>query len=228
MTAITTPVRELETKAATLVEQARALEIRNRQTYELAAERLLGVAELRREITAHHAPMKKAAHAAWQETIAAEKRLLEPVEQAERLYKAGIALYESEQRRLEAEARVKAEAEARRTAEEAREREIQQAEAEGADAQEVAAMIAAPLVVAPPAVEPAFQQAKGVSTALNWKGEVTSMAALVKAIAAGEANISLVTPNEPAINQLARATRGTLQVPGVRFFSEPIVRAGRR
>ena len=89
-------------------------------------------------------------------------------------------------------------------------------------------MIAAPLVVAPSQVQPAFQAARGITSATNWKGEVISLEALVKAIAAGKASITLVTPCEVAINQLARATRGTLEVPGIRFFSQPVVRAGRR
>jgi hypothetical protein len=223
-----TPVRELETRALTLADDARALEIVDQASYELAAERLLAVADLRREIIEHHAPIKQAAHKAWQEVIAAERRLLDPVAEAERIYKAAIAAYEAEQRRLESESRMKAEAEALRLAEEARERELEQAEAEGADAVEVAAMIAAPLALVVPQAPPAFQQAKGVSIAATWKGQVTSLEALVRAIAAGQASINLVQPNEPAINQLARATRGTLQVSGICFFSEPVVRAGRR
>jgi hypothetical protein len=222
------PARDLETRALTLAEQARAVEVTDQPSYELAAERLLAVADLRREIVAHHAPIKKAAHEAWQQVLAAEKRLLDPVTDAERIYKARIAAYETGQRRIEAEARAKAEAEARRLAEEAREREIEQAEAEGADVEEITAMIAAPLSVAPAEAEPAFHAARGISTAVNWRGQVTSLGALVKAIAAGKANISLVMANEPAINQLARATRGTLEVPGIRFFSQPVVRAGRR
>lgn len=214
-----TPARELETKALTLAEQAKGLQVTDQPSYELAAARLLGVAELRREIVAHHEPIKRAAHQAWQQVIAAEKKLLDPVAEAERIYKAGIAAYETEQRRIEAEARGKAEAEARRLAEEARERELEQAEAEGADAEEIAAISNAPLAVVPAVVEPAFQQAKGVSVAANWKGQVTSMESLVKAIAAGKANLNLVTANEVVIGQLARATRGTLVIPGVRFYS---------
>jgi hypothetical protein len=223
-----TPAGELEEKTLTLAEQAKALKIVDQQSYQIAAERLIAVADLRREILAHHAPIKKSAHESWQQVIAAEKRLLDPVAEAECIYKAGIAAFEREQRRIEAEARAKAEAEARRLAEEQRERELEQAEAEGADAEEIAAMVNAPLVVAPPPVEPAFQHAKGVTTAMNWKGEVISLEALVKAIAASKANINLVMANETAINQLARATHGTLQVPGIRFSSQPVVRAGRR
>ena len=53
------------------------------------------------------------------------------------------------------------------------------------------------------------------------------MAALVRAIAKGEANIGLVAADQSAINALARSTRGTLQVPGIRFYNEPAVRARR-
>jgi hypothetical protein len=222
------PTRDLETRALTLAGQARALAVTDQPSYELAAERLLAVADLRREIVAHHEPIKRAAHTAWQQVLAAEKRLLDPVTDAERIYKARIASYEADQRRIEAEARAKAEAEARRLAEEQREREIEQAEAEGADLAEVTAMIAAPLPAIRPQEQPAFQSARGITTAANWKGEVTSLEALVKAIAAGKANIGLVMANETAINQLARATRGTLEVPGIRFFSQATVRAGRR
>jgi hypothetical protein len=223
-----TPARDLETRAMTLAEQAKALKVIDQLSYDLAAERVLAVADLRREIAAHHEPIKRAAHAAWQGIIAAERKLLDPVVEAERIYKAAIATYEEEQRRLEAEARRLAEAEVRRQAEEQLEFVLEQAERDGADVEEIAAMINAPLVVAPPRVEPTFQQAKGVSIAANWKGEVVSLEQLVKAIAAGQANIGLVTANETAINQLAKATRGTLAVPGIRFFSAPVVRAGRR
>jgi hypothetical protein len=227
MTAMT-PVRELETRALTLADQAKALKITDQPSYNLAVERLLGVAALRREIVAHHEPMKKAAHQAWQQVITGEKKLLDPVELAEQTYKTAIAAYEAEQRRIEAQARAKAEAEARRAAEEALERQLQEAEGQGADAEEVAAMIAAPLVVAPPRVEPTFQQAKGVSIATNWRGEVVSLEKLVQAIAAGQASIGLVMPNQTSINALAKATRNTLAIPGIRFFSEPVVRAGRK
>jgi hypothetical protein len=219
---------KLEQRATALASRAKELKVNNQNTYDRAVEHLLTIAALRREIEQHHAPLKKSTYAAWQQAIAAEKKLLEPVVEAERLYKTAIAGYEAEQRRIEAEARAKAEAEALRQAEDARERELEEAESQGADAAEIEAMITAPLVVTRPKVEPVFQQAKGVSVASNWKGEVVSLGALVKAVAAGQASLNLLMANESAINQLARATRGTLQVPGIRFFSQATVRAGKR
>lgn len=223
-----TEVVKFEQETMTLIDQAKALKIADQPSYDLAVERLRAVADLRREIVAHHEPIKKAAHAAWKQVIAAEDKLLYPVVEAERIYKVGIAVYDVEQRRLEREAREKAEAEARRQAEEQRERDLEQAEAQGADVEEVTAIASAPLLVEPPRIEPTFQPARGVTTATQWKGQVIALDSLVRAIVAGKANINLVEPNDTAINQLARATRGTLQVPGIRFFSESTVRAGRR
>jgi hypothetical protein len=228
MSAANIAIVQLEDQAATVVDRARALKVIDQPSYDRAAERLLAVADLRRQITDHHEPIKRAAHAAWQQVIAAEKRLLDPVAEAERILKRAIGDYQAEQQRLEAARIAEAEAEARRQAEEQRERELEAAEAQGADAEEIAAMCNVPLIVEPPRVEPTFQPAKGVSMAANWKGEVTSLEVLVKAIAAGKANLVMVIPNDVAINQIARATRGTLQVPGIRFFNQATIRAGRR
>lgn len=219
---------ELERRVETLGELARSLKITNQESYDAAAERLKAVVALRKEIVDHHLEMKQRTYAAWQSVIAAEKKLLDPVTEAERIYKREIGAWETEQRRIEDEKRAQAQREADRLAAEQREREIEQAEAAGADPEEVAAICAEPLPVAPPPPVPqTFQRAAGISTSANWKGTCHSLALLVKAIAEGKANIGLVTANETAINQLARATRGTLQIPGIRFFNDPTVRARR-
>jgi hypothetical protein len=223
-----TVTSDLETRALTLAAEARAWRIVDQQTYETAAERLLGVAALRREIVAHHEPVKRATHLAWQRAIAAERKMLDPVAEAEAVYKSRIAEYTAEERRLEAEAQTKAEAEARLAAEQLRETQLEQAEAQGASGAEIVAMIAEPLPLVVSQAAPAFQAARGITTATNWRGEVVSLEALVKAIAEHKASSNLVIPNDAAINQLARATRGTLEVPGIRFFSQSTVRAGRR
>jgi hypothetical protein len=219
---------DLERRASTLAEEARAFGVNSQESYDLAAVRLRALVSLRIEILDHHKDMKARAYQAHQAVIAAEKKLLDPVAEAERIYKHRIGAYEAEQGRLEEEARAKAEAESHAQAAAQREREIEQAEAAGADAEEVAAICAEPLPLVIPEPPPAtFQKAAGISIANAWKGECLSLAQLVKAIADGKANIGLVMANGPAINALARATRGTLQVPGIRFFNQPAVRARR-
>lgn len=224
----TTAATELERRVTPLADQARSLEVTDQETYDLAAERLRALVKLRDEIVEHHREMKSRSYQAWQAVIAAEKKLLEPVTNAERIYKQRVAAYQTEQERIAAEARAQADREAQTRAAEQREREIEQAEAAGADAEEVAALIAEPLPVVLPDLPPAtFQKAAGISTANSWKGQCVSLAQLLKAIVEGKASIGLVLENQPAINALARATRGTLPVAGIRFYSEPTVRTRR-
>jgi hypothetical protein len=225
----TTTTIELERRVHTLADEARSLAVSDQESYDLAARRLLGIVALKAEIVDHHAEMKSRSYEAWRSVIAAEKVLLDPVTEAERIYKNRLGAYQTEQERIAAAAREQAEAEARAWAAKQRESEIEQAEAAGADPEEVAALCAEPLpvVIAEPPPS-SFTKAAGISTANNWKGECVSLPQLVRAIADSKANIGLVMANETAINQLARATRGTLAVPGIRFFNQPTVRASRR
>src|SRR5262249_13454008 len=98
-----TPVRDLETKASTLAQEARALKITDQQGYERPVEHLLGVVDPRREIEQHYAPLRRKSHEAWQAILSAERQLLTPVAAAEQAYKVEIARYEANQRRIEAE-----------------------------------------------------------------------------------------------------------------------------
>lgn len=219
---------ELEAKVGRYAAEAQALVITDQQTFDLAAERLVALRALEKEIVEHHAEMRERTLRAWQAVIAAEKKLAGPVLEAISIYRERIVVYEAAQRRIEAEARRQAEIEALRKAEVERERELEAAEAQGADAREIASIAAAPLPMVVPEAPPAtFRQAPGVSTASNWKGEVTSMFALIQAAAAGQVSMAVLMPNQTAINQLAKASRGTLTVPGIRFYDDRTVRTRR-
>lgn len=222
------PERELEEKALTLPEQARAMIIRDQATYETASEKLLGVAELRKEIAAHWAPLKQAAHESHHRICTAEKTMLAPVEAAEAILKRGIGTYRMEQERLRLDAERIAREVAERAAAEALEASIEAAEAEGASPEEVRAIIEQPRPASVVYVAPTVLHVKGVSMADSWKAQVTNLLELVKAVAEGRAPVNLVMPNETALGQIARATKGSMAIPGVRIFNDPGVRAGRR
>lgn len=83
----------------------------------------------------------------------------------------------------------------------------------------------APYVPPPPKVS-------GVSSRTNWKAECTSLRDLV--IAAGKAAergddtlLAYLLPNSTALGGVARATKGAVKVPGVRFWDEATVAFGR-
>jgi hypothetical protein len=68
---------------------------------------------------------------------------------------------------------------------------------------------------------------EGVGSRAQWGGEVTDMAALLKAIVEGKAPITFVEPNTAAINAFARATKGSQEVPGVAFGEKKIISFGK-
>lgn len=66
-------------------------------------------------------------------------------------------------------------------------------------------------------------KADGISFRDNWKGEVIDIIDVIKAVAKGDAPPTLLMVNESAINQIAKATKGTMQYPGIRFYNDKIV-----
>lgn len=58
--------------------------------------------------------------------------------------------------------------------------------------------------------------APGVSVRATWKGEVTDIAALIQAVAAGKAPGNLLLVNTQELNALARALKSELNIPGVK------------
>jgi hypothetical protein len=69
---------------------------------------------------------------------------------------------------------------------------------------------------------------EGTSTTKNWKGEITDIADLVRYISASNNFYNLIEANNTAINQLAKSTKGTLKIPGIRFYAEDVLRVNKR
>lgn len=145
---------------------------------------------------------------------------------AEAIAKRALLDYQAEERRKaeEAERKARAEAEAARKAEEERLRQEQEAAELAGDMrkaeeleQEKAAIESMPEVVPPVVDAPKIQ---GVSTSKLWKGRVTNMSALLKHIVDSGNFENLVEVNQSALNQLAKSTKGTLNIPGVEFYAE--------
>jgi hypothetical protein len=219
---------ELEAKALTLPEQAKAIVIVDQPSYELAAEKLLAVAAMRREIVDYHAPLKAKAHEAHKAICTAESGMLAPVTEAEATLKRAIGAYQMEQRRIQEERDRAAWEESERLRLEALEASIEAAEAEGASVEEVQAIINQPMVAPVARVARTLQPVAGVSAAKTYRAEVVSIRELAKAVATGQAPESYINANLPALNGVARATRGSVRIPGVRIVEETQIRAGRR
>jgi len=155
---------ELEQQALTWPEKARSIKVVDQQTYNQAATVLIDIATLKKQIVEHHKPIKDSAFAAHKAAVAAEKRLLDPLEEASGIIKRGIGVFEQEQERIRLEAQRKAEEEASRLEEEARLKLAVQAEEMGATEETITEIVNTPIPLQRPVVAPSFQRTTGVST----------------------------------------------------------------
>ena len=159
--------------------------------------------------------------------IAEEKRRREVQRKLDEAAERERAKLRQEAAAAEARARERAEAlreqarslqdEAARAALEARaQTTLETAQARAEAKAELAATIVAPVI--PDAPKPA-----GISTQMRWKGDVTDLAALVTAIAHGQAPAHLVRPDPAAIDRYARGVRDTVTIPGLAISAVPVI-----
>lgn len=109
-----------------------------------------------------------------------------------------------EQRRLDEEAKARAAAEAR----------------ENGDKRTAKAIETGKLAVVSEVVAEAPEKIEGVSFRKNYRAEVTDIAELIRAAAAGKVPAEYLTANLVALNGVMRATKGRAQIPGVRAIEE--------
>lgn len=123
--------------------------------------------------------------------------------------------------------RLEAEAQAAEKARKEQERLQKRAEAAAAKGQEekAAALQAQAEIVTPVAVQPTVHKQTGATTiAVTWSVQVYDKLALIEAVAAGKASMELLEPNMTALNQMARANKDTLNIPGVKAVADQNIR----
>jgi hypothetical protein len=169
---------------------------------------------------------KEQANKAHKSICAAEKKLLDPLAQAENQYNPMIINYTREQERIrkEEEARVQREAEAEAEAE--RKRLIAEAEAamdNGVDDTQVEEIITRAETVIPVPqyrsfTAPSVPKPQGLTIADNWTYEITDINLIPRAY---------LMVDERKLLAQAKATKDTIKVAGVRFYNAGSVRKAR-
>jgi len=210
------PAEEALKQETSLLEiQAEGTLVTNDEEYQSAAEFGRAIKAKANEITAFFKPMKDAAHKAHKEVCEREKKMLEPLAKAEKLVKQAMGAYvtEQERKRKEAEeaARRAAAAEAERKLADAISLEEQGREDEAAAAIEEAEVIdtvgsSLTISAAPPKV-------KGVTAKRDY--EIVGVDGAKVPI--NFAGIELRPVDTAAVMCLIRASKGSIQIPGITY-----------
>lgn len=211
--------QELETRAMTWPERAKSIAIADQRSYETAAGLLLDIAALEKEIKAHHEPIKTTAFAAHKAAVAAEKKLLDPLQEATGILKRGLGAWLQEQERIRQETERKAREAAAKIEEEQRLALAVQAEEMGAAPETVAEIIETPLPIAQPVAARTYAPVAGVSARKLWKWEVVDSKLIPR---------DYLKIDDVAINRVVAGLKQNANIPGIRVYEETGIAARTR
>jgi hypothetical protein len=248
MSALPEELAVVERQAVEIAAKIPLIAITDQTSFELATEDRREIKRRLARIAALMDGMCEDTHRAWKTAVAKREWLRAPFVDADKAYARAQGAYEAEQtrirqeaeraaqrerERLEAEERQRVAAEEARLRREAEDRRLAlavEAEQRG-DTDTATRLVNAPadvvvvparpvfVPVAPTAPKPA---APGVSFRDNYSAEVTDLIALVQSVATGAQPITLLLPNMPALNQMARALKDAMSIPGVKAKNERI------
>lgn len=217
----TEPTIENEQKSSALkiLEQAKLLSINNATDYDGAAAFTKQVKSLSKRIEDYWSPLKKSAHTSWKSLVAREKELLSPLEQAESEVKKKMAAYQRKVQEEERAARLLAEKLKREEAE----RLLVEAEKAADEGREMESEIlfaqAEIIETSTPAVQIQAPTAKGISTRTMYKARIIND----KLVPVEVAGVTIRPVDLSAINKLAQASKGKIQIPGIEIYTEDSV-----
>ena len=213
-------VSALASEYEPLVDQANALVVDSVETHAAALEGYKILKTAIKRIKEHYEPARKALETAKKEILRARDTMIAPFDAAMNIVNGKANIYEEEERRKAQEiADREAEAERKRQ-EDARIAEAEAAEKAGDD--ELATeIIERPIEVTPAPAQPeTLAKVAGVSSRIVYHAEVNDPTALLRFAASVDWGVSLINPNMPALNALARQHKEKLSIPGVRAVSE--------
>lgn len=203
---LTAQVTDIEFRAESML-------IQNDEDYAAAGEFGIMLKKKAAEVTAFFKPMKDSAYQAHKAVCDREKTMLAPLKNAESIVKRSMSAYHAEQERKRREA----EEAARRAAEAERERLLAEAAARDAAGDAAGAEEALEDAVvmdeATNYTAPAVQKPKvaGVSTSKDW--EIESIDA--KLVPLAVAGVQIRPVDQAAVMRLIRASKGTIEIPGI-------------
>ena len=208
--------QKLQSSGQLMVEQARNMTISSHEDYEQAGKALVEIKTRMKQVKDYWKKPKADAAAAHKTICDREKEMLTPLTEAETIIKKTMVTYTEAVEK----ARREAEEAARKRQQEETDRLLAQAlkaEEEGDDQGAAVNMAMAQMIDdMKPAQGIAKPTAAGTNIRKTWKARVTDP----KVVPAYVNGIEIREISMSALNNLAKMTSGTLEIPGVEFFLE--------
>jgi hypothetical protein len=196
--------------------------IKDNESYEQACTFRMEMNRLKKAALERLDPVRKKAYTAYKETLKLIDDITTPYDEAMQVVDAPIKSYADEMERRKRVEEERLRKEAQRQAEEAQLAAAEEAQKSGEHERADAILDQTPLVAVP--VVEAAPKVDGMSFRELWKIDLPiNMNLLVKAIAAGKADLGLVSPNMIALNGVARALKDRLNIPGVKVIREKVI-----
>lgn len=215
---------ELETEAIAVRGQMEAVKITDQQTYDTAVEMLTTASNWLKNAREFFKGMKDPAYAAWKKICSNENLVCDPTETGIKQIKSEIVRWDAEQERERLAEQRRLEEVARKQAEDERLAEAIQMEAQGASQEVIAEVMEAPVVVREIVVaERTYEKSAAVIYRDNWGGSCDDLFKLVQFVAKNKQHLNLLSANGPALNQLAKALKENMQIPGCRAVNSRVI-----
>lgn len=159
---------KLEREAMSLLEQAKALEITDAESYTAAVNFGLNLRRTLKRISSYWEDIVDAAKVAYDKTRIGRDNMKKPIAEAEALIDSKTTAWDLKQERLRREEQARLDAQARKEAEDAKLAQAVAAE-EGGDKNSAATILDQPIIPAKPKVETAAPKVQGQSYRSDYK-----------------------------------------------------------
>jgi hypothetical protein len=212
--------QDVEGRALAIPAEAQALVVTDNKSMARAHTMLADIRALRKEIQDTFRPLAEKAHQAHKAIVQKQKEAEAPLIEAENYLKPAILAYMDSQERVRREKEARLREEARAAEEERRLAEAVLAEQEGSHVEAEEILNGDPGFVPAPVLPRTTPKVDMRLLRRTWKVRVVNLRALVEAAAQNEFLLPYLMANEPALNQMARAQKGMMKIPGVEVIFE--------
>lgn len=211
-----------ETDALALADELDSLVVKDQESYDRTAEKVIEGKTFVKEKTDWFEPLRLLTYGLYQKVLDTRGGIIKRVEACVILRDRDLKKFERDEEEKRQRLQREAEAKQRQEEEERRLQAATAAEAVGLSEEAVQTILTAPDTTPAPVAAPTFNRVKGLGHRENWCAEVFDLHALVKAVAKDKKLLPLLEANMPALNAQARSLKTAMQLPGVRAVNKGV------